>query len=67
MRASAFVSKLQNLPDLPNVFNPWKDYDSQFDIGPQAPQIRSYNLERYLAERAGRAKLLFVGEAPGYL
>ena len=50
----------------PRVFNPWSDYDRLNDCGPGAPAIRRENLQRYLAERVGRARLLLVAEAAGY-
>lgn len=61
-----FVQLLQALPVQENIFNPWRDQDLLHDAGAHSPLIRSHNLERYLDMRAGRAKLLFVGEAPGY-
>jgi hypothetical protein len=64
--AGHFVATLAALPALPAVFNPWRDVDPLHDVGPEAPVIRSANLTRYLAARAGRAKLLLVAEAPGY-
>jgi uracil-DNA glycosylase len=51
---------------MPNVFNPWKDYDRLHDMSANAPAIRSDNLERYLAARVGRARFIFTGEAPGH-
>ena len=47
------------------VFNPWQDYDPTYDIGPEAPKIRSSNLERYLELREN-AKYLFIAEGIGY-
>ena len=64
--AKAFVDQLRTLPGLPAIFNPWKDYDPIHDVGLEAPRIRASNLERYLARRVGKTRLLFVGEAPGY-
>jgi hypothetical protein len=65
-RVAQFLQTLIALPDMPGVFNPWKDYDPQHDVGPEAPAIRASNLERYLQSRVGRVKLLLTGEAPGY-
>ena len=39
MTISDFVEKLQAY-ERPLVFNPWRDYDEQYDISPEAPQIR---------------------------
>lgn len=61
-----FVEGLAAFPGLPDVFNPWRDVDPLHDASPEAPLIRAHNLTRYLEERAGRARLLLVAEAPGY-
>lgn len=50
----------------PGVFNPWGESDPQHDRGRQGPQIRRAQLQQYLLERIGRAKLLLVAEAIGY-
>lgn len=50
----------------PGVFNPWGETDPQNDRCPQGPQIRRAQLQHYLSERIGRAKLLLVAEAIGY-
>lgn len=49
----------------PLVFNPWRDYAPGLDIGPEAPQIRAANLQRYLELRR-RAHYLFIAEGLGY-
>lgn len=49
-----------------HVFNPWRDYDPRYDIGPEAPAIRRQNLYDYLRPRLGRAKYMIVAEAVGY-
>ena len=49
-----------------DTFNPWRDYDVDCDISPDAPAIRRRQLEEYLAPRLSRAKYLFVAEAAGY-
>lgn len=66
MHPSEFLQQLRSLPQLPNVFNPWRDHDEANDIGIEAPEIRSSNLERYLEARLGKARLLLVAEAPGF-
>ena len=38
-----------------NVFNPWRDYDAQCDIGPQAPAVRRRQLHDYLQYRLAKA------------
>ena len=50
----------------PGVFNPWGENDPQHDQCSQGPQIRRAQLQQYLLERIGRAKLLLVAEAIGY-
>lgn len=50
----------------PGVFNPWGESDPQHDRCDRGPQIRRSQLQQYLAERIGRAKLLLVAEAIGY-
>ena len=61
-----FVQLLQEIPPLPNVCNPWKDYVPEIDLMPEAPARRAAHLNAYLAARVGKAKVLLVGEAPGY-
>lgn len=61
-----FITALTALPALSGVFNPWRDYDARYDQDETAPSIRAYNLTHYLAERVGRAKLVLIGEAPGF-
>lgn len=46
-------------------FNPWADYNSHFDIAPEAPVIRSANLKAYLEMRVD-AKYLLIGEGLSY-
>jgi hypothetical protein len=65
MKPRTFVKQLQALPELPGVFNPWRDFNATYDIGPDAPSIRASNLERYLDARIGRARLVLIAEAPG--
>lgn len=48
------------------VFNPWRDVDLRYDRDPDAPVIRSTQLEHYLEARTEKAKCLLVGEAIGY-
>jgi len=64
--ARSFVNMLARFPTMPGVFNPWRDVDDVVDIGPQAPKIRTANLIAYLEARRKSARLILVGEAPGY-
>ena len=48
------------------VFNPWRQSDTENDIGPRAPNIRRRQLRTYLSERIGTAELALMGEALGY-
>ncbi len=48
------------------VFNPWGESDSEHDCDHQGPQVRSRQLQKYLAERIGTAKTLLLAEAIGY-
>ena len=50
MEINTFLDKLQSYHS-EQVFNPWRDFDTSCDIGPQAPVIRSANLRRYLELR----------------
>lgn len=61
-----FVETLQNLEPREGIFNPWRDFDPANDFGPEAPQIRRDNLLEYLRLRLNAAKVLLIGEAPGY-
>lgn len=65
-RVAQFMQELMTLPHLPNVFNPWRDYDAKYDAAETSPDIRHHNLTRYLTERVDKAKLILIGEAPGY-
>ena len=42
----------------PRVFNPWREYEPGLDIGPEAPQIRYGNLQRYLELRRNATTFL---------
>ena len=64
MEIDIFLDKLQSYHS-EQVFNPWRDFDTSCDIGPQAPVIRSANLRRYLELRPD-AHYLFIAEALGY-
>lgn len=64
MTAEEFIEKLQQYSS-PQVFNPWADYDTECDIGPQAPVIRAANFLRYLKLRQN-AHFLFIAEGLGY-
>lgn len=60
------TAALHALAPMPGVFNPWRDYDPVFDRASGAPAVRTAHLSRYLEARQARAKLVLVGEAPGY-
>lgn len=61
-----FIKKLQEYKSTESVFNPWRDYDESFDIGPEAPNIRSKQMEQFLNIRINSSKYLLVAEAIGY-
>ncbi len=61
-----FIRELQAYKSTKNVFNPWRDYDESFDIGPEAPSIRTYQIEQFLIPRISTAKYLLVAEAISY-
>lgn len=63
---ASFLKTLHDLEPLEGIFNPWRDFDSANDRSEHAPAWRSEHLQCYLDERVGSAKLLLVGEAPGY-
>jgi len=64
--AGDFVVALQAFPAMPAVFNPWRDIDPAYDLGPTSPVIRARQLEQYLTERIGKARILLIAEALGY-
>lgn len=64
MNINTFLDNLQSYQQA-GVFNPWREYVPAYDIGPQAPDIRSANLRRYLELRQ-QAHYLFIAEALGY-
>lgn len=61
-----FVQALQGMPKLSGVFVPWRDLDSEHDIGEESPRTRAAHLEQYLEERLGRARVVLCAEALGY-
>ncbi len=62
----SFVRALQAFPPLAGVFNPWRDIDLENDASDKSPCIRAAQLQRYLAERIGRARVVLCAEALGY-
>ncbi len=48
-----------------NVFNPWADFDPDYDIA-YARSIRKAQLSRYLIARLDSARVLLIAEACGY-
>lgn len=65
-KAEKFVEALQNFPELPGVFNPWRDVDPLHDQSAKSPEIRADHLVRYLTERIDLADNVLIAEAPGY-
>lgn len=61
-----FITLLQNLDSYDGVFNPWRDFDTVYDISQEAPVIRSEQLTQYLSERMNSVRVLNVGEALGF-
>ena len=47
-----------------NVFNPWADFDPDYDIA-YARSIRKAQLSRYLIARLDSARVLLIAEACG--
>lgn len=62
----ALIRELQAFPELPGVFNPWRDVDPLHDIDAESPGVRTDQLRRYLIERVGRARLVLCAEALGW-
>lgn len=65
MSVAAFVRALAATPAMENVFNPWATR-CQYDHDAEAPAIRRRHLQAYLQQRRRKARLLLLGEAPGY-
>lgn len=61
-----FVAGIQAYVSPVNVINPWRDYVKGYDIGPEAVEIRSEHLVRYLEPRMSKARYIFIAEAVGY-
>lgn len=61
-----FIEVLQKYRTKGLVSNPWKDWDSDFDIDKHAPSHRSNHLRAYLNARLNTARALLIAEAPGY-
>lgn len=64
MDINTFINKLQSYQGK-DVFNPWRDFDPDTEIAPEAPALRCANLRRYLELRQ-QAHYLFIAEALGY-
>lgn len=62
----SFIDELVNYPQLPDVFNPWREFNPDYDIGQNAPHVRKKNLTKYLEQRVPHAEYLLVAEALGY-
>lgn len=60
------IAELKTFPNLPNVFNPFSQYDHEHDCSKAAPYIRIENLRRYLSCRILSAKYIFCAEAAGW-
>lgn len=65
MTVSSFIDNLKSYTG-ENVFNPWRDYDSKSDIGPDAPMIRRNQLIEFLKLRLAHARYILIAEAAGY-
>ena len=65
MTVSSFIDNLKSYTG-ENVFNPWRDYDSKSDIGPDAPMIRRNQLIEFLKLRLAQARYILIAEAAGY-
>lgn len=63
---AAFVAQLEALPSLPNVFNPWRDFDEANDFSTDAPTLRAKHLRCYLEQRLKTTRLVLVAEAPSW-
>lgn len=66
VKLNNFLKELQSYQAPAGVFNPWRDYDINYDIGPDAPQIRLKQMRAFLQPRLHRARHLLVAEAVGY-
>lgn len=60
-----FIRLLKNSPD-GAVFNPWWEVDKQNDRNRNTPTVRRKQLDAYLNQRLGKARLIMIGEALGY-
>lgn len=63
---AAFIDGLRGLRLPGAVANPYHADRPGVDAGPWAAEQRCAQLAAFLAERQGHARLLLVGEAPGY-
>lgn len=63
-KVKLFIEKLADYHH-PDVFNPWADYDPDYDVA-SARSIRRKQLARYLIHRIENARILLIAEACGY-
>lgn len=62
----SFIDNIKSFKQIAEVFNPWKDYDIEYDMDCSAADKRREYLEGFLKLRLGKAKMILIAEAVGY-
>ncbi|MEX1011933.1 MAG: uracil-DNA glycosylase [Balneolaceae bacterium] len=62
---AAYIETLKKSPS-EYLFNPWFQTDPENDRIKEAPEVRRRQLQAYLSERRGKARILLIAEALGY-
>lgn len=65
-KIQSLLKNLQAFRAAAGVFNPWRDYDADYDMDRNSPRIRAAQLEQYLRERSAGVRYILIAEAVGY-
>jgi hypothetical protein len=61
-----FIDDIKSYKQIKEVFNPWKEFDTEYDADNNAAETRSGYLEDFLKLRLGKVKMILIAEAVGY-
>lgn len=65
-KLKSFIDDIKSFKQISEVFNPWKDYDIEYDVDCKAADIRSEYLKGFLKLRLDKVKIILIAEAVGY-
>jgi hypothetical protein len=61
-----FIKDIKSFKPTQEVFNPWNEYNIEYDINSKAVETRIKHLEEFLKLRFGKARMILIAEAVGY-